>query len=702
MALTKATNRMTTGSIANVMDFGAVGDGVTDDTAAIQAAIDASQHVVIPDGHTFVITSAEQTPALVVHTESTLEINGILLLKANSPDGVCMISNRTAVEMYTDLTDDVAVPYHNNITIFGTGKVDGNKANQYTFDAAFPLVASRHSCIQLWKGAHFRISVNEIGQNEWRNHATQDSIAHPMQFGSCVGMINAWDSTVSDVLLYAWEREGITIDGNRLTSPRSGKCYNNTVTNCTCVGEDSAGFSGIQVGSLGAHHNTITNCRVSNTGASAIGLDSKYSIVSNCIVDGSIYFHGINVGHSGEPSDYSVISNCSIYNVGSGNHATSKSHGITVANGTKNVVISNCNIDTVLSSGIYLSTATDCAISNCRIDNTGDHGIQHYLAHRLKVSNCIAKNIGLSDIANISSSSTQVEYQINEATVLENVASLVTNTGVTTASEIKNTGATYSGTGLTVGQSASGVYTSGAHNIYVYGGDATFKQAFTSQLVADASLVYSSVISNGIKIKFTGAGDGYWDGAADLGAADYAEYFEWADGNPNNEDRVGYSVSLVGNQIKIAETGEVVMGIVSARPAIVGDSASLGWQGKWEVDEFGRRVQQNITVYSWEVEEDIIEEDDTVKTNTIKHEYRHDALPTGMAVPANATSVVRQEDKPSADYDANAEYTPRSDRKEWSPVGLLGKLKTRTGQVTNPSWIKLRDISTTIEEWLVR
>ena len=70
MPLTKVTYSMIDGTPVNVLDFGAVGDGVADDTVAIQAAIDS-------------ITKGEvYFPAGTYKVTATIDItkNGIHLL----------------------------------------------------------------------------------------------------------------------------------------------------------------------------------------------------------------------------------------------------------------------------------------------------------------------------------------------------------------------------------------------------------------------------------------------------------------------------------------------------------------------------------------------------------------------------------------------------------------------------------------------
>ena len=61
----------------------------------------------------------------------------------------------------------------------------------------------------------------------------------------------------------------------------------------------------------------------------------------------------------------------------------------------------------------------------------------------------------------------------------------------------------------------------------------------------------SSALSNAFSVQFNGTVKAKSTITAST-TADYAEFFEWLDSNPDNEDRVGYFVTLDGDKIKIA------------------------------------------------------------------------------------------------------------------------------------------------------
>jgi len=89
MSLTKAHNRMIEGSTVNVKDFGAVGDGVTDDTAAIQACSDYCSSnggfMYLPEG-TFLTTGITILDGTKLHGIKGAGV-GITILKAASGAG---------------------------------------------------------------------------------------------------------------------------------------------------------------------------------------------------------------------------------------------------------------------------------------------------------------------------------------------------------------------------------------------------------------------------------------------------------------------------------------------------------------------------------------------------------------------------------------------------------------------------------------
>lgn len=135
--------------------------------------------------------------------------------------------------------------------------------------------------------------------------------------------------------------------------------------------------------------------------------------------------------------------------------------------------------------------------------------------------------------------------------------------------------------------------------------------------------------------------------------ADYAEYFEWKDGNPAGEDRVGYIVTLDGDKIVKANTGDDVLGICSGTAMVLGDSAEWNWSKRYLTDDFGRIIYEN-------------------------QEVTHEAVynPEGEKIADEWTETVYAP-KQNPSYDPSQPYIKREDRPEWQIVGMMGKLYVR-------------------------
>ena len=226
---------------------------------------------------------------------------------------------------------------------------------------------------------------------------------------------------------------------------------------------------------------------------------------------------------------------------------------------------------------------------------------------------------------------------------------------------------------LVVSESSSGNHVINAFNTHISFSDQVIVAGSYNTATSGYSLLSlysgngSSSAYNDKEFNLRGDGNGYCDGSWNGGGADYAEYFEWSDGNTASEDRRGISVVLDGDKIREAVAGEDPIGVISGNPSVIGDADMDRWKNKYLRDDFGAYVLQ---------EHEKTDDDG----NTFRQTHR----------------VL------NPDWDEEMEYSSREDRPEWDTVGLMGKLRIRKGQVTGARWIKMRDISDNVEEWLVR
>lgn len=157
----------------------------------------------------------------------------------------------------------------------------------------------------------------------------------------------------------------------------------------------------------------------------------------------------------------------------------------------------------------------------------------------------------------------------------------------------------------------------------------------------------TSANSPGIAAKILRNGTAFADVGWFGGGADYAEMFETVDGKSID---VGYFVTCSGDKIRRAnEKDTYILGVTSATPVVLGDSAEMRWEKKFLTDKWGRIQYHEVVVPA-------------VKDHNGKviiPEYKE------------TQPIINPE------WNPEQEYIPRMKRPEWVAVGMLGKLLVR-------------------------
>lgn len=162
----------------------------------------------------------------------------------------------------------------------------------------------------------------------------------------------------------------------------------------------------------------------------------------------------------------------------------------------------------------------------------------------------------------------------------------------------------------------------------------------------------TSKVSNTYRIKtiYANGDGGFYAEKYYTNGSDFAEYFEWLDGNPNNEDRCGLLVTLEGECIRPANADDECIGAITGSASYIGNAYDSEWQGKYLTDVYGRPLTKEVQVPA-----------------------QVDAI-TGEVVQAAYTT---QEYVINPEYNPMTSYISRTERREWAVVGLTGQVVVR-------------------------
>lgn len=334
--VTKANNRMIDGTTVNVMDFGAVGDGVTDDIVAINNAVDAAEAngggaVFFPSGTYMVSTHVNMRSYVTLEGEGA---SSVIMAHPSSTDNV--------IGDYGPGYDfDILQPGIKNL------RVDGNKLNvQFNTRNGGQTDDAYQNAIRLHKCKNFLIENVEVS-----------------------------NSVMNGISVYFLSNDGV-IDN----------CFIHDMGKAgTPVG--FASYMGIFV-EYAASNVTIKDCIIDTGREQGIlvqtATDGGISNINieNCDIR-NIYAQGIGIKDQGAgaigPLFNITIRGGRLFNCSNGSGITEPALRIEKLDGstaTSNVLVDGLYIQDCNHIGVLVNTGTDaCILNNVRVYGSGDRGI---------------------------------------------------------------------------------------------------------------------------------------------------------------------------------------------------------------------------------------------------------------------------------------------------------------------------------------
>lgn len=291
MSLTKVSYSMITGAPVNVMDFGAVGDGSTDDTSAIQAAINhiltstTQKSLYIPTG-VYKLTDTLSARNLASFNGGNYMIYGdgisSVLYQTGAGKNVLTIGSYSTGAVTTDLQEGVTLSSFSMVGTTGTSKgLYVNSVSRSFFDNLY-IVADDYALflegclINTWDG----IKLSYTNFNE--NPIAGITIPTTRDYGLYVSPSNQGYTT------NVWN--SLVIEGNSVYGGYVDNGSTNTYNNMVCEGHTGSGFfsqsewdvfNGIYVEAITGTALTFQNTQK----VSIIGLftNTESVVLSNCL-----------------------------------------------------------------------------------------------------------------------------------------------------------------------------------------------------------------------------------------------------------------------------------------------------------------------------------------------------------------------------------------------------------------------------------